>query len=397
MNTAKIWTIISMTSIVLTINSCQQTMPGNKEFAHQFIESYQRHRSISYDIDYQIKFFSQTADTTKLRAAVQLIRQDSDSIFGAYIWITADSITRYYNTEAFYLINHVTHTITQYPKDKASPLTGNIVGDVYPTYFINPDRILRAIEDTTTVVQLQKDSVNEIAMLKMNIDILDDDQISNSWKNVWFDPHNLSIKKMNYHVEMQGETQYNQWDLHNIVFDKSSVETLEAKLADYLKQYKLEQYKAPQNRHKTMANGSKLPDIKSLHYTSADSVYFYDYLNKLTLYDFWYIDCPPCIEAIPHLNALHQKYKDKGLTVVGVNPINNNEKDRQRLPNFLKHNPIDYPWLFIDKQQAEQLKVSAYPTFYLVDQNGSILHSEIGFSAEKVAEFDAQIGQFLNQ
>ena len=113
------------------------------------------------------------------------------------------------------------------------------------------------------------------------------------------------------------------------------------------------------------------------------------------MYDVWYIDCPPCVKAIPHLNDLHDKYAEMGLKVVGVNPFNNNEKDLKRFPNFLNHNKIDYPIVFVDSEESKDLKVQAYPTFYLVDSKGNILHSEIGFNQEKAKVLDKQLDEYL--
>ena len=40
--------------------------------------------------------------------------------------------------------------------------------------------------------------------------------------------------------------------------------------------------------------------------------------GKVGLLDFWAVWCGPCIGAFPHLRELNDKYKDKGLEVVGV-------------------------------------------------------------------------------
>jgi thiol-disulfide isomerase/thioredoxin len=40
--------------------------------------------------------------------------------------------------------------------------------------------------------------------------------------------------------------------------------------------------------------------------------------GKAYLIDFWATWCAPCIEIIPHLNTIHEKYKDKDLVVIGI-------------------------------------------------------------------------------
>lgn len=40
--------------------------------------------------------------------------------------------------------------------------------------------------------------------------------------------------------------------------------------------------------------------------------------SKAVLLNFWGLRCGACIEEMPHLNVLHNKYKDKGLVILGV-------------------------------------------------------------------------------
>ncbi len=119
-------------------------------------------------------------------------------------------------------------------------------------------------------------------------------------------------------------------------------------------------------------------------------------LGKVTLIDFWYMDCFPCIKAIPHLNAISEKYAEGDLAVIGVNPYNNNEKDSARFPNFLDHNPIDYPYVFISPESAKECHVRAYPTFYLLNEERKVVYSSIGYSDEMSEKIDSAIVKNLN-
>src|SRR5687768_7019611 len=39
--------------------------------------------------------------------------------------------------------------------------------------------------------------------------------------------------------------------------------------------------------------------------------------DKAYIVEFWATWCGPCITSIPHLNEIHNKFKDKGLVVIG--------------------------------------------------------------------------------
>lgn len=380
----------------LILTGCKEQVVTPVELANQFIKEYKQYSSVSYDIDYQIKYFNQIEDTTKVTAQVDLIRETNDSIFGGYIWITADSVSTYYNTEALYSINHVVKKIIKYPKEKTSPLTGSILSDLYNTYFLKPTRLKRGIQDPVTIATLTEETLAKRNVWKVNYKINDVQNVANIRKNIWIDKEKLIPTKINYSADSQGESQYNQWNLKNVSFNTTSIEVLEKRLSSAKEKYELEEYQEKEeNQVGSLPNGKPLPNLPGILYSSLNNVKLHDYLDKLTLYDVWYMDCPPCIKAIPHLNELYNKYAEMGLKVVGINPFNNNKKDLKRFPNFLNHNKIDYHIVFVDREASNDLKVQAYPTFYLVDNKGNILHSEIGFNQEKAEVLDKQLNEYL--
>jgi thiol-disulfide isomerase/thioredoxin len=55
--------------------------------------------------------------------------------------------------------------------------------------------------------------------------------------------------------------------------------------------------------------------------------------GKAYLIDFWATWCKGCVDTIPHLNAIHRKYKEKGLVVIGQCV---SKKDRAKVAPFVK-------------------------------------------------------------
>jgi thiol-disulfide isomerase/thioredoxin len=62
--------------------------------------------------------------------------------------------------------------------------------------------------------------------------------------------------------------------------------------------------------------------------------------GNVVLVDFWATWCAPCIEKFPHLVALHRKYGDRGLAVVGVS-LNTPEEESQ-VREFLAQNEAHF-------------------------------------------------------
>jgi thiol-disulfide isomerase/thioredoxin len=101
--------------------------------------------------------------------------------------------------------------------------------------------------------------------------------------------------------------------------------------------------------------------------------------GKLVLIDFFYKGCFPCILTFPALQSLHQKYRAKGLMVIGINPVDRKEDD---IPSFLLKHGVTYPVLFSGQEIENDYHISGYPTLYLIDKNGRVIFSHCGYSKD---------------
>ncbi len=113
------------------------------------------------------------------------------------------------------------------------------------------------------------------------------------------------------------------------------------------------------------------------------------YQGKTLLITFWASWAEPVRRDLPELVKLHQKYRDKGFEIVGVDL----DTDRAELDAFLKSNPLPWSQIFepggIEKSRfATDFGIIALPTMVLVDPQGKVVNRNIRTSAELERQLD---------
>jgi thiol-disulfide isomerase/thioredoxin len=83
---------------------------------------------------------------------------------------------------------------------------------------------------------------------------------------------------------------------------------------------------AAESEDTTLKVGDSAPPLQVSKWIQGDPVKKFD-PGKAYIVEFWATWCGPCRVSIPHLNEIHDKYKDKGLIVIGQDCWERNQDD----------------------------------------------------------------------
>ena len=104
--------------------------------------------------------------------------------------------------------------------------------------------------------------------------------------------------------------------------------------------------------------------------------------NAVTVVNFWFTTCKPCVGELPDLEALHQELAKKGGTVIGINAftLDGSTKDTNEAKSVLEQQGVTYPNIWFASNSDAGLFTAglyAFPTTYVVDRNGRIVGDPI--------------------
>src|SRR5262245_16014166 len=102
--------------------------------------------------------------------------------------------------------------------------------------------------------------------------------------------------------------------------------------------------------------------------------------GKVVVIDFWAFDCEPCIEAMPHIVDLHNKYAKDGLVVIGIHtPRADYERDVSKLREAIARMGIKFPVAVDEKQKIfRDYLCDLWPSQFVIDRTGIVRYSHGG-------------------
>jgi thiol-disulfide isomerase/thioredoxin len=115
--------------------------------------------------------------------------------------------------------------------------------------------------------------------------------------------------------------------------------------------------------------------------------------GKIVVLNFWFINCPPCRQEIPHLNDMVESYKDNKDVVFIAVALD----EKYDLEQFLKTMPYNYNIIDKGRYIAQQYGINAYPTHVILDKQGKVIFHTSGFGMGTVSWLKKSIEAGLNE
>ena len=102
--------------------------------------------------------------------------------------------------------------------------------------------------------------------------------------------------------------------------------------------------------------------------------------GRVVLVDFWDYTCVNCIRTLPYVQAWHERYRDKGLTVIGVHtPEFTFAQYESNVERGIREFGLTYPIVIDSNREIWKAFANRYwPTKYLLDKEGYLRFGHFG-------------------
>lgn len=123
-----------------------------------------------------------------------------------------------------------------------------------------------------------------------------------------------------------------------------------------------------------LRKNSEVPNFNHISYDGS-RVQLKSSKSRVTIINFWASWCGPCLKSLDHtIIPLYDQYDRSELNVIGISNDLEEEKWRKTIEKY------NIPWVNIwdeDRSLVKAFQVPAIPTYFLVNQEGIIINSNV--------------------
>jgi thiol-disulfide isomerase/thioredoxin len=152
--------------------------------------------------------------------------------------------------------------------------------------------------------------------------------------------------------------------------------------------------------------GEIAPEILVARWIDQKPVKLADLRGQVVLLDFWATWCGPCLAAFPYLKQWNEKYKERGLVIIGLTRYYGSGEGRDMLPaeeftfleKFKKEHELPYGIAVAEGSENHgNYAVTGIPTAVLIDRQGKVRFMTTGTGAGSETQIAATIEKLLQE
>lgn len=337
--------------------------------AQRFIQNI---RTISYKSSYKQISFGEADSVLFVSGQVWMELVPADSIFSARFHIKGEMKNAFYDYFYdginSYEVNHSSKEIDLtnprlFANDEHNPSKARVA--VLPfNYYLTSKTFKDDLLKINPKLSMLEQAAQYIITLDYPIDKYGDKKVT----TLYLDRKSFAIKQISTKSDWNGSRFQEDKIYSDIVVNNEAI-IAQIPVSQTYKDYVITETKPRKSRALPALTLSGKPAI-NFNYKTFDNkqIALADLKGKYVLLDFWETWCGWCIMALPKMELLHQKYKDKGLVVLSVT-----SQSPAKVNELRKANKLTYPGLMADKNIINDYKVTARPTYVLIDTTGKIM------------------------
>ncbi|RZK41711.1 MAG: TlpA family protein disulfide reductase [Pedobacter sp.] len=307
----------------------------------------------------------------QMKGSVFMERHKADTVFGFKFWASKvdDPIDKIYDGYIGYSVN---------TKEKSYEMTTSKIGFSNLTnggggHLIMGD-LIKLDTSGASNIEISEDIIGYDLIFKYPD--LEKYDVTKRFKQVKIDKKTMLPVSVRQHQESLGRIQDLYFEVTRLDINPTSSIYNFSEL-DFLKSYKHE-IPVVRNSPITKFVGQPFPNFTfPVFANGTKQVSLTKLKGKVVLLDFWEVWCSPCIESMPKVEDLYQKYKDSGLLVYG---IINDKSNLDSSKSLVKKRNINIPMLLANEEFKRSLQINSVPLYILLDKAGKVSYFSHGFS-----------------